>query len=202
MDYSKLSSAGGKATGIKLRTKALEEYYKNPSICLECQEIINVSEKDKVYQIKKKKFCNSSCSVRYNNKKRIKKEKKIYTKKSSLDLRIVLRELTKDELFNRAKSYQSARNLVCKDARNIYSISGKDKKCYICEYDKHVDIAHIFPVSGFGGNIKISEINSIDNLICLCPNHHWEYDNKIITIRGDSSVDVFSNRFPNQAKET
>ena len=45
-------------------------------------------------------------------------------------------------------------------------------KCAICGYDKHVEIAHIKPVSDFTDSCTIAEINSIDNLIALCPNHH------------------------------
>lgn len=45
-------------------------------------------------------------------------------------------------------------------------------KCAICGYDKHVEIAHIKPVSDFADSCTIAEINSIDNLIALCPNHH------------------------------
>ena len=28
----------------------------------------------------------------------------------------------------------------------------------------------------------ISEINNIDNLIALCPNHHWEFDHSQLNI--------------------
>ena len=38
------------------------------------------------------------------------------------------------------------------------------------------------PVSEFYENTPIFEINSITNLIALCPNHHWEYDNGILKI--------------------
>ena len=38
-------------------------------------------------------------------------------------------------------------------------------------------MAHIKAVSDFNDDTLISEINDIDNLIALCPNHHWEYDN-------------------------
>lgn len=55
-------------------------------------------------------------------------------------------------------------------------------KCAICGYDKHIEIAHIKAVSDFEDSVKISEINSINNLIALCPNHHWEYDNNILKL--------------------
>jgi predicted restriction endonuclease len=67
---------------------------------------------------------------------------------------------------------------VRKDSRRIYKESGKEYKCSICGYDTHVEIAHIKAVADFNNEALLEEINSIDNLIALCPNHHWEYDNQ------------------------
>lgn len=50
-------------------------------------------------------------------------------------------------------------------------------KCCKCGYDKHVEIAHIKPISSFSLDSKIEEINSPENLLALCPNCHWEMDN-------------------------
>lgn len=44
-------------------------------------------------------------------------------------------------------------------------------------YDKHIEIAHIKAVSDFSDDSLISEINDKNNLVALCPNHHWEFDN-------------------------
>ncbi|WP_443081868.1 HNH endonuclease [Terrisporobacter sp.] len=52
----------------------------------------------------------------------------------------------------------------------------------MCGYTNHIEIAHIKAVSDFDDNILISEINNPDNLIGLCPNHHWEYDNGLLKI--------------------
>jgi len=35
-----------------------------------------------------------------------------------------------------------------------------------------VEIAHIKAVSEFGDSATLKEINHIDNLVGLCPNHH------------------------------
>lgn len=43
-------------------------------------------------------------------------------------------------------------------------------------------IGKMYGVSVFDENTPIFEINSITNLIVLCPNHHWEYDNGILKI--------------------
>ena len=83
---------------------------------------------------------------------------------------------TKGELFSKYKHWQSARCGIQKLARMIYIKSDKPKKCIICQYEHHYDVAHIKSVSSFSDETLISEINDINNLIALCPNHHWEYD--------------------------
>lgn len=49
--------------------------------------------------------------------------------------------------------------------------------CAKCGYDKHVELAHIKPISSFPDSALLSEVNSSDNIIQLCPNCHWEMDN-------------------------
>jgi len=51
-----------------LHSNAIKKYYENPKKCLLCNKIIRVGNK-KVSQIRKKIFCNLSCSSSYNNKK-------------------------------------------------------------------------------------------------------------------------------------
>jgi predicted restriction endonuclease len=48
--------------------------------------------------------------------------------------------------------------------------------CSLCEYNKHVEIAHIKDVSTFPDSATIREVNSENNVMGLCPNHHWEFD--------------------------
>lgn len=181
MDYSKISSAGGKATAIILRKKAIDDYYKNPNICKNCGYAIEVKEKEKVSNVRKKSFCCSSCSASFNNKgvSRAKKEKPNPNKKENL---FRISDLTKDELFKRYKNYQTARSIICKNARKIFFNSNKERKCIECGYHTKIDIAHIKSVSSFPMDAKISEINDINNLMALCPNHHGEYDDGHIKI--------------------
>lgn len=89
---------------------------------------------------------------------------------------------TKGELFENRKNWQSARSAIQKLAREIYFENNISPKCKICGYSNHVEVAHIRPVSDFPDTALIREINSIENLIGLCPNHHWEYDNGILKI--------------------
>lgn len=89
---------------------------------------------------------------------------------------------TKGELFLSRKNWQSARSAIRKNAQSIFFAFSTEHKCAICGYDKHIEIAHIKAVSDFDDNATVGEINAISNLIGLCPNHHWEYDNNIIDL--------------------
>lgn len=49
--------------------------------------------------------------------------------------------------------------------------------CAKCGYSKHVELAHIKEVSSFPDSAMLAEVNSEQNVIQLCPNCHWEFDN-------------------------
>lgn len=53
----------------------------------------------------------------------------------------------------------------------------KLNKCFSCGYTKHVEMSHIIPVKDFPDSALIKEVNSVENVIPLCPNCHWEFDN-------------------------
>lgn len=84
--------------------------------------------------------------------------------------------MTKGELFGCRKNWQSARTAIRKLADSIFKRSNKPRECAICGYNKHIEIAHIKGVSEFSDDSLVSEINDINNLVALCPNHHWEFD--------------------------
>lgn len=91
-------------------------------------------------------------------------------------------EKTKGELFKCRKNWQSARSAIQKNARAVYKTFNPQPKCAICGYSKCVEVAHKKAVSDFEDNATVREINSIENLIGLCPNHHWEFDNGMLKI--------------------
>ena len=95
---------------------------------------------------------------------------------------ISFKKKTKKEVFENTKNWQFARSQIQKRARAAYQKSDKPKYCVICGYNKTYQVAHIKAVSDFSGEITIEEINSLDNLIALCPNHHWEYDNGLLNL--------------------
>jgi hypothetical protein len=193
MDNYERSSLGGKANGLLSRKKALEGYYSDPNKCLNCGKIIEVPENVQVAMVRCKKFCNHICAATYNNKSRPKKNKplkkiicrqcnnvfeshdrtKICLKCSDLN---AFENKSKGDVFRLYKNWQSARSSIVGHAKRTYKQSDKLKKCIKCGYDKHYEISHIKDVKDFSKDSLIKEINHIDNLIALCPNHHWEFD--------------------------
>lgn len=147
--------------------------------CAQCGKNITKTLKD--YKKTKNSFCSSSCAAIFNNKARPRKLKTIKIKKIKKNKpkknRFSIAALTKEELFKRRKNWQSARSSITNLARKIYAKSNKPKCCSKCGYDKHYQIAHIKGVSEFSNKATVEEINNIDNLVALCPNCHWEFDN-------------------------
>lgn len=107
---------------------------------------------------------------------------------SKLGVELYLQEIseigskTKGELFKSRKNWQSARSTIRKNAKIVFAEYNLNPKCVVCGYSFHVEVAHKKAVSEYDDHITIKEINSIENLIGLCPNHHWEYDNGLITL--------------------
>ncbi len=96
---------------------------------------------------------------------------------------IFIGDLTKRELRDRRSSWQGFRSAIQAMARKIFKASGKPEMCHICDYGYHYEVAHKKPVSDFGMEAKISEINAVENLVPLCPNHHWEFDHGKLFIK-------------------
>src|ERR1035437_9546237 len=170
-------SAGGKATAIISRRNALERYYKDPIHCKKCGSIISVKEHQKVGEVRKLQFCNHSCAAVFSNRFNRFKVRKPKVEKIKKVSPITIGLVTKKDFFAKRKNWQSARSSIQHHARTTYKNSDKPKKCSQCEYSLHYEVAHIKSVSDFSPDSTINEINHIDNLIALCPNHHWEYDN-------------------------
>jgi hypothetical protein len=75
-----------------------------------------------------------------------------------------------------------ARTHITRYARGVYLNSDRPQQCAICHFDYCFDVAHIKQVASFDKDALISEINSLNNLIALCPNHHRMYDGGAIDI--------------------
>jgi len=139
-------------------------------------------------------FCNRSCAASFNNQKHPKRSKQktfckhcgvlIVGRRTTCDTcnpsYVDWSNLTLSDIRTKALYQHSAR--IRQVSRTIYRQSDKPKQCAVCGYDKHYEVCHIKPIKGFLSNTPISEINHIDNLVALCPNHHWEFDNGLLTL--------------------
>lgn len=150
------------------------------------------------------KFCSKTCSAQVTNKlypKRIRKTICTRCKTITKSYRHTLCDLHHKEYMN--NKFEVLKELTLQDywskdsLKNLHPSSKnahiraqarsnfKDlisKPCHNCGYDKHVELCHIKPIRDFLPTSKIKEVNSYDNLIQLCPNCHWEFDNGLITL--------------------
>ena len=55
-------------------------------------------------------------------------------------------------------------------------------RCQHCSYDKHVELAHLKAVASFPKETKLKDINHPDNVLVLCRNCHYEYDNHLLLL--------------------
>jgi predicted restriction endonuclease len=56
------------------------------------------------------------------------------------------------------------------------------KRCQVCGYDNHVELAHIIALSKWPLSATLNEVNAAGNILLLCPNHHWEFDNGLLRL--------------------
>lgn len=95
--------------------------------------------------------------------------------------------MTKGQFFSHRKSWISAAVAIRQHARTVFAASDKKKSCVACDYKLHFDVCHIKSVASFSDDASVAlEINAIENLVALCPNHHWEFDNGIFDLSRDT----------------
>ena len=144
-------------------------------------------------------FCNATCRAIFANKQRTGKPRKNsapphycvvcgvsiskrrkYCDKHNPSITDYSKVTLKD-CYDRYGSYQKSRP-ICLNARAVMKKSKTEMSCKICGYDKHVEVCHIKPITSFPLDTALSEINSISNLIYLCPNCHWELDHNLLKL--------------------
>lgn len=179
LDHMKsLGSVGGQKSAIGKRMDAIIRYYSNPRTCVYCDSVIDPYDNGPVSWIKRKKFCSSNCQRCF------KRSGKVLDINDSprIDRGDSLLSETKNSLTKSARlSYAgSLSSKIREHSRAVYNRAKMPRACVVCSYNKHIEVAHIKPVSEFDNNETIAVINSLDNLVALCPNHHWEFDNGLI----------------------
>lgn len=144
------------------------------------------------------KFCSRSCAATFNNKNVTrhgdpnrsicprcggKKDKLAKSCSSCRSNQLFLsqgeRTLDDIQVNGASKSkWTSVRAL----ARRMMEESDIEKKCTICGFDVVVETCHIKDIAKFDLNTKVKIVNSLDNLVYLCPNHHAMFDRGLIEL--------------------
>lgn len=149
------------------------------------------------------KFCSRSCAAKINNKVPKRKLSKKCSKCDSVvhSYRSLLCKLHHQEYLQNKKEYllsltledYTERECVKRlqpsskfvHVRGLCRSWNRDKlllPCHVCGYSKHVELAHIRPLNSFKLTATLREVNGPENVIQLCPNCHWEFDNGLITL--------------------
>lgn len=155
--------------------------------CIHCS---NKFGKDKHQTIKfPNHFCSRTCAAKHNNKIPKRKAKPKFCKKCSEQIVTKKVRTVCDSCLNktalnsnpsilevRGKRNYQKNSRIREWARKIMLASGQAKVCKFCPYDKALEVCHIKAIKDFSESSLVSEINSLDNLMYLCRNCHWEFD--------------------------
>lgn len=160
--------------------------------CLNCQK-----------ETTNKKFCSRNCSATFNNKvapkrkrtricgfegcKEIVKDYRSYfclehCHCSVAEKRKKIENSTIGEYRDRIKNsnlnyHSSSLHAGIRGLARSWFKHLTKQPCKKCGYKLHVELCHIKPLSSFPDDALIKEVNSKENIIQLCPNCHWEFDN-------------------------
>lgn len=175
---------------------------KEKIICVECNKEFEKNS----WEVKRSlnHFCTRSCANSFNNRKFPKHKpservctlcKCVFVKgkdhKSNfrcLNCRFKARDYSnftiadyhaKNSVFGKHPSWKNAH--IRYHARSKH-LDISNKSCANCGYSKHVELAHIKPISSFSEEATLGEVNSKDNLIQLCRNCHWEFDHNLLNL--------------------
>lgn len=150
------------------------------------------------------KYCSRSCSAKHTNvlypKKKLKRtcskcEKVVKSYKHTLceyhheeykqNKYVNTKNLTLEHYWSRKSLenlHSSSKNAHIRQLGRTKFKELLTKPCAKCGYDKHVELCHIKPIRDFQPTDKVDLVNSEENVIQLCTNCHWEFDNGYLKI--------------------
>lgn len=150
------------------------------------------------------KYCSRSCSAIQSNKKHKKHKPKIRTctkcnaiftrdkkhrssnkcHKCYFDMFDLPNKTLKEywEKESIKNKHPSWKNVHIRALNRSWNKKLLSNGCVVCGYKLHVELAHIKSISSFSETSKLYEVNAPENILPLCPNHHWEFDNNYLFI--------------------
>lgn len=194
-----LQQIGGRARAAVQRQEAIDKYNANPNRCGYCKQPIPLKSDKQPAATRRLKFCNKSCAAKANNPAHTLTRSGRYRRvpRNCIDCDAVIQRgatrcrrcwnlkrrqdhaqnTTKERLAATRAGYSSARAAIRTHAAQVYQENNGPRLCKVCGYSLYVEVCHIRPVATFPASAPLSEINAFNNLVALCPNHHWEFDN-------------------------
>lgn len=168
------------------------------SICKECKKEIVQREGEPISETKRKIFCNSSCSASFNNrtcklKGDVKKTQCPRCGKKKHETAPICQKCKSSDSFEEKQREQMGLSLRSGPASVRYAYIrqlakkamiryGVEKKCVSCGFDIVLEVCHRKPLASFPREALIGEVNSKENLIYLCPNHHVMFDKGLLEL--------------------
>lgn len=172
------SKKGGLASGKKQREKAEKEYYSEERLCFWCHKPLILLPHQKVYFKKTVRFCGSSCAAKHRwHVKRFKEGLPEPKKFGPYVVKTPFKTIG-----------EGPKQMINQHARNVYNSRFKKQYCELCGYENFIDVAHIKPIASFSKDTPFFVVNTLSNLIGLCPNHHREFDNGYIELESIKSL--------------
>lgn len=152
--------------------------------CLHCGNTIE----DRV----ERKYCTRSCAATANNSlfpKRTKTERICIicgifftTRRYETNRCVDCKGRKLAAILTRTKSESTEQN-IRGQARRV--MRDALKQCSVCAYSIYVEVCHIKAIKDFPPTALLTEINTLSNLVFLCPNHHKELDLGLIILQPD-----------------
>ena len=165
--------------------------------CLQCQNLTS-----------NPKFCSRSCAAKYNNKLYPKRKLTRVCTQCPNQVTDYTSKLCTTCQLNRYKKYFTLRDLqnyITHKGRHkswLYSIvrarcrkehAERFKECYNCGYSLHIEMCHIKPITSFPLDTLITTVNSLNNVVGLCRNCHWELDHGHLSLDFPEFEEIHSN---------
>ena len=188
--------------------KAVRIYKTVQVQCTNC----HITFHKKVSEVKRSKnhFCSRSCAASFNNKG-IQRNKPSLRQCTAchIEYKCDKKHISKTfcpscfEEWKMEKTPEYIKKKTLGEYQNKISVKGKHRSwlngeirnfnrswnkgltscsCQMCGYSTHVELCHIKPISSFDESATLGDINDPSNILVLCPNHHWEFDNGILKL--------------------